>query len=317
MIKLFANNRSIVILLIPLFVISHLVLGYYFKPFHSVIMGQENLWLIDFKLIEPFVSMLLTTIFICANAILINYIFNRFDYFDRLNFLPSFFYILLIFLFPISFYFCEDLVAHTFFILSFLQLLRIQHNEDARNLTFLSGLFLGIATTFLPEYILLIVLIYFTLFSIRPFVFREYLLPLFGFIFPFLWVYLVHSEFVFDLLNINSFLAYTPAEELEIALASLIILTLLLLAYKRILERRTKSSIRHKKIMNITGFIFFFSLGIIIVVFIFFQSYFYFTILLVILPLILPFTLLNDRPKWLPETLIYLLIFINIIKFLY
>lgn len=317
MIKRFADNKSIIVLLIPLFVIIHLFLGRYLFPFQNITLGQENLWLINFNHLSAFLSALLTFIFLCGNAILLNYVFNNFDYYERLNFLPSFFYILLIFLFPISFNFCEDLVAHTFFILAFSQLLHIHQNEDARNYSFLAGLFIGIATTFLPEYSLLIVISYFVLFIIRPFVFREHILPLLGFAFPFMWVYLINPHFFNDFLRVTSFLAYSPSEQLEFALAGMLVFVLFIHAYRQIIKQSGKSSIRHKKIMTITSFTFFYALAITILVSLVFKTYFYFTILIVILPIILSFSYLNKKPKWFPETLIYLIVLINILKFLY
>src|SRR5690554_615922 len=96
-------------------------------------------------------------------------------------------YVLMVFLFPISLRFGEDLIAHFFFILSFYQLLSIRQNDDARNNTFLSGLFLGAAATFLPIYVTFILLIWLGVFIMRPFVFREYLLPLVALVLPFLF----------------------------------------------------------------------------------------------------------------------------------
>lgn len=317
MIKQFADNKSIIVLLIPLFVLIHLILGHYLFPFQSVTLGQENLWGLNFNALPLFSSSLLAGIFICLNAVLLNYVFNTFDFFDRLNYLPSFFYVLLVFLFPISFHFCEDLMAHTFFILSLYQLLRIQQNEDARNLSFLAGLFLGISVTFLPEYIVLLLALYFTIFTIRPFVFREFLLPLLGIAFPLLWVYIVNPAFLSNFLSGSSFLAYTPSEQLEIALAALVVACLTIYSYRQLLLRMSKNSIRHKKTINIISFAFFCAFGVMVFFFLFFKTYFYCTILLAILPFILPFSYLHNKAKWLPETLIYLLIIINLMKFLY
>src|SRR5690554_5350304 len=105
-------------------------------------------------------------------------------------------YVLMVFLFPISLRFGEDLLAHFFFILSFYQLLSIRQNDDARNNTFLSGLFLGAAATFLPIFASFILIIWLGIFTIRPFVLREYILPVVGMTFPFLWVYLVNPYFI-------------------------------------------------------------------------------------------------------------------------
>ena len=317
MIKYFANNNSFVVILIPLFVFLHMLLDYYFPSFDMSTIGDENLWHFDFSSLDPMISRFMAAVFICINAILLNFVFNSLSFFDKFIYLPSVLYVLMVFLFPISLRFGEDLVGHLFFILSLNQLLSIQQNHDARNNAFLSAFFLGIATTFLPVYSSFILIIWFGLNTIRPFFLREYLLPIFGFIFPFFWVVLVNPFFFEEMFSFNSNLSHKGIADFVIYLAYLIVVILALLANKKILERRIKSSIRYKRIILITIGSLLFGASISTLILIFYDTYFYFTVVLVILPFILPYAFLNIKRNWIPNTMFYLLIVMNIVKFFY
>src|SRR5690554_4622245 len=316
MIKYFANNQSIILVLIPVFVLLHMLMDFYFPEFNMLAVGQENLWNLDFKQINPFLSKSLAFVFICVNAILLNFVFSTLEFYDRFVYLPSIMYVLMVFLFPISLRFGEDLIAHFFFILSFYHLLSIRQNDDARNNTFLSGLFLGTTATFLPVYSSFIFIIWFGVFTIRPFVLREYLLLLVAMIFPFLWVILVNPFFLDEFFIFDSMLDFSRYGDFVIFLPHIAIVLLTLLANKKILERRLKSSIRYKRIMAITIFTLLFSVALSVAIFILFDSYFYFTTAVVILPFILPYAYLNVKLKWLPNILFYALIILNVVKFL-
>lgn len=317
MIKYFSDNKSYILVLIPIFVLGNMVLEYFFPTFDVLSLGQENLWNIDFKLIDPFLSKVLAFVLLCINAVLLNFVFNKIEFYNKFVYLPSILYVLIVFLFPMSLHFGEDLIGHFFFVLSFYHLLEIHQNKDARNNAFRSGLFLGIASTFLPIYTAYIFVIWFGLFTIRPFIFREYILPIVGLLVPFLWVALVNPAFINNYFSFDSFLDYSQFGNYLIFIPIIIIGILTLFAYKKMIEYRTKSSIRFKKINSITIFTFMFSIALSSAILLFFDSYFYFTVGIIVLPFILPYAYLNVKHKWLPNSLFYGLIVLNIIKFLY
>lgn len=317
MIKYFANNNSFVVLFIPIFVVLHLMLDAYFPSISNETIGQENLWNLNFYTMDSIYSKILAFVFICFNAILLNFVFNSLSFLDKFVYLPSVLYVLMIFLFPISLRFGEDLIGHLFFILSFYQLLSIQQNEDARSLVFLSSLFLGAAATFLPVYSVFIFIIWIGLFIIRPFVLREFALPIVGFIFPFLWVVLVNPFFLEDMFDFNSYLNHTNIRDFIIYAGYVIIVILALIANKKILERRVKSSIRYKRIISVTLISLLFAVIVSTIILLTHDTYFYFSIAVAILPFVLPYAFLNVKRNWFPNTLFYLLIILNVVKFFY
>lgn len=300
---------------IPLLVFVHFVLHHYFPAYGELVTGQDNLLGLDFLLLPSFLSKVLAFLFICGNAFLINYVFNSIEFYERLNFLPSILYILIIFLFPISFYFNEHLVAHTLFTLSFRNLLLIKQNDDARNSAFLSGLFMGLASVFSPIYIIFLLPINIGLFIIRSFSWREHLLPYLGYSFPLLWLPLINpSIFQAESLLHTQFIL-PESYQFYGGLTLAIISALVLFAHKKILEKRLKSTIRFKRINGIALATFLLALGVSVFLFFWINSYFYLATCIVILPYILTYAFLNLRIKWFAHSLFYLLMIINVIKF--
>lgn len=316
MIKLFGSNQPFVLILIPIMVLGHFTLDAFFPSFELLASGQENLWGLDFNLLSTTYSRIGAFILISINAILVNRVFNTHEFYERNTFLPSLIYLLLVFLFPLSLRMQEDLIAHTFFILCLSKLFDIKQNDDARRSTFLSGLFLGCAVTFLPIYIYFLVFIWMGTISIRPFVLREFLLPLLGVVLPLGWVAFIDASFYYSFIEFESFLDYSRFGNFLIFIPHLIVVLLSIIGYKNILERRLKSSIRYKRIVGLTTYVFLFSIISASLVIVITGSYFYFTIGAVILSIILPYSYLDTRRKWIPTALLYGLLALNILKFI-
>lgn len=316
MIKLFGSNQPFVLALIPIMVLGHFTLDAFFPSFELLASGQENLWGLDFNLLSATYSRIGAFILISINAILVNRVFNTHEFYERNTFLPSLIYLLLVFLFPLSLRMQEDLIAHTFFILCLSKLFDIKQNDDARKSTFLSGLFLGCAVTFLPIYIYFLVFIWMGTISIRPFVLREFLLPLLGVVLPLGWVAFIDVNFYYSFIEFESSLDYSRFGNFLIFIPHLIVVLLSIIGYKNILERRLKSSIRYKRIVGLTTYVFLYSIISASLVTVITGSYFYFTIGAVILSIILPYSYLDTKRKWISTILLYGLLALNILKFI-
>jgi len=317
MIKYFANNEPLVLIFIPLMVLGHLFLDIYFPSFELLAEGQENLWDVDFHAIPNWISRVGAFVFVCINAFLVNRLFNTHEFYERNVYLPSLIYILLIFLFPMSLRMGEDLIGHTFFILSLHQLLNIKQNEDARKQVFLSGLFIGLATSFLPIYIYFLLFMWASLLTIRPFVFREVILPVFGVLISHVWLFLIDPFFFESYITFESKLNYARYGNIALLIPHVVVLLLVLLGNKKVLDRRAKSSIRYKRILNMIVYTLLFSILAGALIMVLFDSYFYFTIGAVVLCIILPYAYLEVKKKWIPAGLLYVLLVLNIIKFFY
>lgn len=317
MIKLFGSNQHFVLALIPIMVLGHFTLDAFFPSFEMLASGQENLWQLDFNQLSTLYSRIGAFVLITINAILVNRVFNTHEFYERNTFLPSLVYLLLVFMFPLSLRMQEDLIAHTFFILCLSKLFDIKQNDDARKSTFLSGLFLGCAVTFLPIYVYFLMFLWLGTISIRPFVLREFLLPLLGIILPLGWVAFIDLEFYHSFIQFESSLDYSRFGDFLIFIPHVIVVILSIFGYKSIIERRSKSSIRYKRIVGLTTYVFLFSILSASIVTVINGSYFYFTIGAVILSIILPYGYLDSKRKWIPAFLLYGLLVLNVLKFLY
>ncbi|MBW7867081.1 MAG: hypothetical protein H3C31_02015 [Brumimicrobium sp.] len=315
MIKQFASNNPLVLTLIPVLVLVHLVLGFYFPNFSNLMEGSDNLWNIDFYAIPMLYSKIIAFFLICGNAFLLNYIFNSIEFYDRLTFIPSILYISLLFLFPISLQLSEDLISHLFFIIYLYHIFKIKQNDDARNSSFLAGFFLGISASFLPVFSIFLILIHIALIIIRPFSLREHLLPSIGFIIPFLWIPLVNMDFLQNLILFRSQLHYSNVNIGILIVTIVVVGILIIIAHKKILERRFKSSIHFRKMNSITLIAFFLTIFTCIFILGVSDSYFYITISVTVLPFILSYAFLDLRIKWVSYILFYCLLAINVIKF--
>lgn len=320
MIKLFLNNQSPVLVLIPIFTGIHLLLGYYHPSFELLsVSSSDNLWGINFTNINYLASKVLVLIFISINAIFLNFIFNTFEFFERLTYIPSVLYILILFLFPTSLQFNEIVIAHLFFLLSFYQLLKLRQNEDARNFAFLSGFFLGIAISFIPAFFVALLIILIGIFTIRPFNLRELILPLAGIGVIFFWLYLFVPDFS---LNNIQFESNYNISEVNSTFQYVVLCFLglyLLFALKRMIDSRRKSSVRFKKINYIVIFGLLILFLTAVLLFLIYDTVYYFPIAVVLVPFILAYLYIRELNRIAIRifySMFYILIVLNIIKFL-
>lgn len=303
------------LILIPVFALVNLVLDFYFPNFGMLLLENENLWRLDFQLINPIVSKVLSFLFLSVNAILVNFVFNSVEFHKRITNIPSVMYFLTMSLLPMSLHFSETLIAHFLFLFAFYHLMSVKQNDDARNNAFLSGLFLGLAASFMPLYAPFLLIIWIGVFIIRPFLWREFILPMVGLVIPFLWISLLNPVFYKSLFTFESTIDYLQVERYFIITIMVTMCLLILYALRNILKQRSQSSIRFKRIVSITiyGFALMALLGALI--FTVTDSAFYFGAALVILPFILSYAFLNLRRIWFSYVLFYCLLVINVVKF--
>jgi hypothetical protein len=317
MLKSFANNQPLVLVFVPLLVLAHLTLDIYFPTFEGLAVGQENLWKIDFNQMSTALSRSGAFLMVSANAVLINYVFNTHEFFERNNYLPSLVYVLLVFMFPMSLRLGEDLIGHTFFMLAVHYFFNVKQNVNATNTTFLCGLFIGFAATFLPVYIYFLPIVWLGVISIRPLIWREFFLPIVGAMAPLMWVFLIDQQFYLLFIGFDSGLDYSRFGNILVLIPHVVVLALIILSNRNILRQRLKSSIRYKRLMGLVLYTLLFSVLSGSIVLVFFNTYFYFTIGAVILSIVLPYAYLGVKRKWFPAFLFYVLIILNVVKFMY
>jgi hypothetical protein len=314
MIRLFAGNQSLVLILIPIIFGLNLILFRYF-PFSFLLENRgENLWGITFDSLGISVELILAMILVSANALGINYVFNAHEFYDRNTYLPSFIYVLLACFFPFSVGVTDGLIGQSFFIASIYFLVHIRQNEEAKSLLFNAGFLTGLACTFQLAFVLLIPIMWVGVFSIRTFSFREWMLSVLGFTAPFLWVWVLNPAFIDQLGELNFLEKPSALGIMSIAVFVLVIL-LLVLSYFGIRSRFLNSSVRFRRIMNLIAALFVFILVVNLLSVIYLNSYTYLTLGIPVLAILLPYGYFDKRWGIITRLLFYGIIVIHILKF--
>ena len=149
--------------------------------------GMLYRYLVSFfpKGAEAFISAVLAFILLYLQALLLNFLVNEYRLTLKPNYLPGMAYLLITSLQPEWNYFSAPLLANTFIVLSFIQLLRIYNAPAAKEIIYNTGLLLGICSfIFLPSVLIAICLLLGIL-ILRPFRLNELFLLLIGVATPF------------------------------------------------------------------------------------------------------------------------------------
>jgi hypothetical protein len=146
-------------------------------------------WLLDFLEplgLPPIVYILIAFLLLFVQATLFNRIFNALKLLPKPNYLPAMAYILLSSLFEEWNQFSAPLLINTLLIWSFYRMTALYNTNKANYGVFNIGLMLGVITLFYqPAIVFILLLIPFTLFIMRPFRLREWLIGLLGITTPY------------------------------------------------------------------------------------------------------------------------------------
>ena len=145
-------------------------------------------WLINFLeplRLAPILYALLAFIFLLIQASLLNRIFNNAKMLPRPTFLPAMSYILITSLLPEWNQFSSPLLINTLLILFFYRTTLLYNTPKPSYAVFNLGLLMGLVTMLYKPAIVFVLLIPLTLFIMRPFRIREWLIGLFGVTIPY------------------------------------------------------------------------------------------------------------------------------------
>lgn len=120
-------------------------------------------------------------------AIVLNRISNRHEYCIKENYFPGLLYFFFVSLDPQWLYLSPIGISNVIIFLALRRLLAIHRVQDAAGKVFDSGLILGFGALFFPPLIFGIPLIWLSLSQLRTFNFREWFVPVSGFVIPFIY----------------------------------------------------------------------------------------------------------------------------------
>jgi len=253
MIRFFAENRGITLFLLPVLIIIYPVLNHYFINFPPTNELDLNLFG-TYTISDSLILSIIAPILALFNSIIINLIFNRMNYHEKTIHLPGFIYIVWLSFFSSLYQLDSILLAHTFLILMIAQILKLNQNEDGRKLIFNAALFAGIATCLHPSIIILFPFLFILLWSMRPFIFRESILLIAGYITPFLYAL---SILYLSSNNYTQNIEFKTIQFFEQSISLLYIATLLalfiILSLLGVRIKLQKSSIKFRKSTRLLG----------------------------------------------------------------
>jgi len=315
MIRLFLDNRTVVLLLLPLLIALYVLCS---------ILGVEQV--ASNRVDGLFFSQTSTNVFwtyfsqsilLLVNAVFLNAVFNNHEFLDKNTYIISLIYVVLTPMFVPLNQFSPVLLAHFFVIATLGVLFYLKQNTDGKMTVFNAGILFSIAVTLLPYLTLLIPIVLMMIVIIRPFNWRELFICIAGMSVPLIYYF----SYLF-LTNGLKFTCEFPVWQLHdyrkawhlypIAGLYLILLFISLLSLS---ARMLKSSLRLKKQIQMLGLIFtsLFILGCFD--FYFTGSLLYFSLAIIPLTYFLTYAFLSKRSGILANIFFYITLAYSFVKF--
>lgn len=310
--KLFSGNRTIVLLLLPVFLFFYHFLNYT-NEFYANNVLNFGFWN-DFFHSSYNGLNFLSALLILMNGIVLNKLFNRSNFFDRITYLIAPFYLVLMTFFEVGFTFCGMLVAHTFLIFMLQQLFELNQNDDSKSTIFNVMFLAGVAATFLPSLIFVMPLFLIMIRCIRPLRFRDILVGLIAGVLPF--VYLYAAFYILGYSDLPTVFRYTVNALNGDWLVVLGVLTVAaILGFVTFMSQWQKSAIRTKRQFQML-LVFFFSFLIFAFIHLLsFQQIDFFSLLLLPISILLPFAFRSESMGMATNGAFYMLIVFSVMKF--
>jgi len=259
------------LLILPLLLAIYVGLNYY-TPFHLPESEAHFGFWGDFLPQSSLFSQILAPVLIFAEAILLNSLFNRNDFLDRNTFTPALLYVTFLSTFH-SFYFLDGFaVAQFCLIMAVHQLFQLYQNEDGRRQTFNIGFWLGVGCTFHPVLAFLIVVAFWMVWVIRPFVMRESVLLVIGFLLPLVYGGFYSSWAGIKIQNEQISAAATELKIEDVVVVGALTFLIILLSIGTISRKFQQSSIRLKKLFRILLILTIFTLFLTVFEYFFFRK---------------------------------------------
>ncbi len=313
--RLFKGNQPLVLLLLlPIMALFYALNHYY--PFRvSATELDLGLWG-TIENISPRILLFASACLVLFNGIQLNYLFNKYDFFEKNTYTPVLVYVILCTLTG-SFYQLDILlIVQTILLQVFRFLFRLGTNDDNRKEAFNVGFLAGFAVSLYPILGIFLPVFWISFWIIKGFRFRETILNLLGFsivLFNVLmfWWFSGHSIGTNLLLEKTNF----KFEGLIVYSTAATCLVLLIMSLIGINIRIRKSSIQFKKynqvILLITVFLLLFG----IFNFLFFKQFDWFNLLFVPLSFLFTFSFLGKIWGQVASYVFYLIIVLSVIKF--
>ena len=209
MVALFKDRSPATV--IWLFILSFIVHSHFIVDFPVIPHDQQDGLLSVFlnsyiALLSPVIIIFIYHAIVIIEALRINYLFNDHRMYSKSNFLAAMVYILLSGIFKEWSSLTPALIENILVIWLFAKTVRLYNNPNPKTLLFNIGLLIGISIILYHPSALLVLVAFFALMVVRPFIITEWVVLLMGVIFP--YYFLVSYLYLTD--GLASILLYIP-----------------------------------------------------------------------------------------------------------
>lgn len=252
---------------------------------------------------------------VIANAVLLNWAFNRNGFKEKNNYLPALLFLVFESYFH-SFYYLNGFgVAQLFIVMALVQLLRLDQNSDGRRTIFNAGFLLGVATTVHPFLLISVPFLFWMIWTLRPFIFRESALAVVGYTVPLLYAgtYSVISETKLLTKEFSSASMEWLFPDIYVIAGGVFILSIISIG--AVIQKSQQSSIRLKKIFRLHILMIIFMGLLASLEFLAFEKIEPISGLLIVLVFFMPYGFGERTPKTFPAAIFYLLFIYSVSKF--
>ncbi|MDG1428355.1 MAG: hypothetical protein P8M19_05160 [Crocinitomicaceae bacterium] len=313
MVKIFFGNRSGVLLLLPFFIASYILINW-FIGYHTAELNSTGFWGVQFNE-DLWWSKISAPLLILGNALLLNNIFNRNAFMEKNIYLPALLYVVFRSFFH-SFYFLSGVgVVETLLIFALMQVYKLDQNSDGRRAVFNAAFFIGLATTVYPIMMICIPFFFWIIWVLRPFQIRESALAIVGFILPLIYAGVYGSFFGIDLT-----VDFLSSASVEWKFPDIYVITggvtlLMLFSVGQIFTKLSTSSIRLKKVFRVNVLLSLFTVALVGVELLVYRKIDGSSMIVEVLVLFLPYGFGEKSQRTLPTFLFYLIFFFSVGKF--
>ena len=313
-VHLFFGNRSFALLFLPIIIGGFYSCNYFF-PYHlPETEANFGFWgrIGDQDFIGYEISAL---VLIFINAVIINTIFNRNEFMEKNNFLTAMLYVSFLSFFH-SFYFLDGLsIAQTLLALMLFQLIKLNQNEDARKIVFNASLLMGLACSFYPILLIGVPFLFWMIWVVRPFVLRESVLIVTGFILPLVYAGLYSYFFQIELDRDEFSSSSSENHPLDLIILGGGMMIFFFMGIKSVLNKIGASTIRLKKLFRILFLLFTLFMSITVLEFFVFSKSDALSLCFIPLVVFLPYAFGIKNLKKAPTLLYYLIMLFAVGKF--
>ncbi|MCG8329852.1 MAG: hypothetical protein MI974_19305 [Chitinophagales bacterium] len=187
MLSIFRTNQLFASILLAFYIIIVRVSAFFVVDFPEPYgYGVLSDWVYQWIGSDTTIALITAMVLLLIQAFYINFLISEHRLADEISLFPGLFYILISSALPEFNYLSPTLMANTFFIIAFGEVLATYKKVQAADRIYNTGFWIGVASLFYPSYIVLLIFVFAGLSLLRAFKFKERLMVTSGILTPYI-----------------------------------------------------------------------------------------------------------------------------------